>query len=58
MKSYVMARTPEHQVVLDFRALRTPMVEWRGTAQELHDLIMRASLEAVGEADAALEPSR
>jgi hypothetical protein len=37
---------PQEKIKLNFRKLPTPMVEWEGTAKELHDLIMKAWVES------------
>lgn len=33
---------PQDKIKLNFRSLPTPMVEWEGTAKELHDYLMNA----------------
>lgn len=33
------------RITLDFSNLRTPLTEWEGTAQELHDMISKVCLE-------------
>lgn len=37
---------PADKIKLNFRKLPTPMVEWEGTAKELHDLLMKAWVES------------
>jgi len=32
---------PADKIKLNFRKLPTPMVEWEGTAKQLHDIIMK-----------------
>ena len=41
---------PSEKIKLNFRKLPTPMVEWEGTAKELHDLLMKAWYESEPEA--------
>lgn len=37
---------PQDEVNLNFRALPTPMVSWKGTAKELHNIIIKAWVES------------
>lgn len=44
---------PADKIKFNFRKLPTPMVEWEGTAKDLHDLIMKAWVESEPEDAAA-----
>jgi hypothetical protein len=35
---------PLDKIKLNFRKLPTPMVEWEGTAKDLHDILIKAAL--------------
>lgn len=37
------------KIHIDFRSLPTPLVEWAGTAEQLHRIIMDATLNATRE---------
>ena len=37
---------PSDTIKFDFRKLPTPMVEWRGTAKDLHEILFKATIDA------------